>query len=81
MGNLIEKIPVYTPQAQTQRKSTSSVDTGALNNIRENHLLTEIQNRFPQDKIYTYIQAEPISPAKTRPAGIKARKPSGELIK
>lgn len=77
MGNLLQTIPVNRPLPQIPaQKTVTSVFTPTAN-----PLLNEIQNRFPQDKIYTYILAEPISPARTTPAGISARKASGELIK
>ena len=77
MGNLIQNIPVNRPP-QTTVTRPASQPVFAPNT---NPLLNEIQNRYPQDKIYSYILAEPISPARTTPAGISARQASGELIK
>ena len=77
MGNLIQNIPVNRPQQTTVvRPASQPVFTP-----NANPLLNEIQNRYPQDKIYSYILAEPISPARTTPAGVSARQASGELIK
>ena len=78
MGNLIQNIPVNRPQQTTVAKPAQSQPVLAAN---VNPLLNEIKNRYPQDKIYTYILAEPISPARTTPAGVSARQASGELIK
>ena len=77
MGNLLNTIPVRPQQTPAARPAVQQpVLTASIN-----PLLNEIQNKFPQDKIYKYIPAMPVSPPRTAPAGIKARKASGELIK
>ncbi len=50
MGNLIQNIPVNRPQ-QTTVVRPASQPVFAPN---ANPLLNEIQNRYPQDKIYSY---------------------------
>ena len=79
MGSLINSIPVYKPQQAPQNPIPAvSVSSHAA---PSNRLLSDIINKYPQDKIYTYVPAEPLSPARTKPVGVSARKPSGELIK
>ena len=79
MGSLINSIPVYKPQ-QAPQNPIPAVSVSS-HSAPSNRLLSDIINKYPQDKIYTYVPAEPLSPARTKPVGVSARKPSGELIK
>jgi len=75
MARLLDTIPVYKPQTQ---------NTGAQNQykpVQTNNFINGIKNKYPQDKIYTYIPASPITPAKTTPSGVTSQPASGELIK
>lgn len=67
MGNLINTIPVYKPQQQPANIVKPS--------------FAPIVNKYPQDKIYSYIPAATISPAKTTPAGVTSQPVSGKLVK
>lgn len=76
MASLIDTIPVYKPQV-----ATPGTNQGSYNPIQTNKVIDGIINKYPQDRIYTYIPATPITQAKTRPVGITAQPASGELIK
>lgn len=67
MGNLINTIPVYKPQ-QPQVQTTAGTT------------FAPIVNKYPQDKIYTYIPAATITPAKTKPVGVTSHPASGKLL-
>ena len=67
MGNLINAIPVNKPQQQPVTVAKPS--------------FAPIANKYPQDKIYSYIPAATISPARTKPAGVTAQPVSGRLVK
>lgn len=66
MANLINNIPVTVYKPQQQKKYLPTA---------------VVSNQFPQIQTYDYIPAEPISPAKTRPTGVRSKKASGYLVK
>ncbi len=76
MSSLLKLIPVNKPQQQLPQNAKS------VNSLQHNNtVLNNIKNKYPQDKIYTYIPAVPITQPKLKPTGITARPASGELIK
>lgn len=66
MANLINNIPVPVYKPQQQKKLLPT---------------SIVSNQFPQIQTYSYIPAEPISPAKTKPTGVRSKKASGRLVK
>ena len=60
MGNLINTIPVNKPQQQPVTVAKPS--------------FVPIANKYPQDKIYSYIPAATISPARTKPRNSQGRR-------
>ena len=70
MGSLISNIPVIKPQ-----------QTPVVLDKNKTLATSAVSNAFPQIAEYSYVPAEPLSPARTRPRGVKAQRPSGKLIK
>lgn len=66
MANLINNIPVPVYKPQQQKKSLPT---------------SIVSNQFPQIQTYEYIPAVSVSPAKTRPTGVRSKKASGHLVK
>lgn len=66
MANLINNIPIPVYKPQQQKKTLPT---------------STVSNQFPQIQTYSYIPAEPISPAKTKPTGVRSKKASGHLVK
>ena len=72
MGNLINTIPVYKPQT-TQTTATNSVSVKTPTHA--------IEKQFPKYQNFSYLPAEPLSPARTTPKGMKPHSPNGYLVK
>ncbi|MBS4760110.1 MAG: hypothetical protein KHX03_05380 [Clostridium sp.] len=70
MGNLINTIPVYKPQV------TNNATPPAVQKP-----VHAIQKEFSQYQNFSYIPAEPLSPATTTPKGVKPHSPNGYLVK
>ena len=70
MGSMMNNIPVIKPQ-----------QISTVLDRNKNLLTSTVSNAFPQIAEYSYVPAEPLSPAITKPRGVKAQRPSGRLIK
>lgn len=74
MVNMIQPIPAYKPQIPVQPVAKIQQ--------KQTHLATSfVSNPFPQVDTFSYIPAEPISPARTTPKGVRPQAERGRLVK
>lgn len=71
MGNLIQTLPINKPQTQQIQPSAKK----PVQNTKFAH------SPFDNAPVYSYAPARPLSPANTKPIGVRPQAPAGHLIK